>query len=596
METQKVRKLEERYYRDDDFYVARSEDDHETVLQKSREILRSYPLIRASILLFVFAFAFRAAYNLNLGNYLIAPELRDAYDYDEVARSLVDGRGYSRPWAFTDDRGETVVEIRTTMFRPPLYTVALASAYALSNRNPLIARIILSSVGAGTAVVIFLVTRKLFTTKIGAVAGIVAAVYPPLIAADGVLYPEALFTFLAVLLVYVLLLLREKPSTLRAIVTGVVVAALALTRAEGAAWLALPALFILVAMPRINGFRKVVLVGVVAATAFVVYLPWLHHTWSNFRTIAPSASLGSMMVGANNRVAYYDRIYTGSWFYGGLTRDRKTLYEIRDPRHNEKTVDDLYLAQGLEYFRSHLERVPSVVVARILRGFDFWDPYVTARLEEGWGRPTWITYAGLVFYFPLLAAACYAAWRSRRRWKDFFPLYVIVAGFCVFSAAAFGSSRFRLPADTAIIIFSSSVLYGLTRTSVLTRRTSLVELLDHIDAIEEDASRSDEIPEEVVRAMRLRAIREQVSGRLKSGDIARLHEGEDILATLPARQTAESALPDRGDSRNQSADQGDGGENLALEESDSSPGIRLTDRSLLDTDAGVIRLDYDEGD
>ena len=415
METGNVDSLEERYFRDDDFYVARPEDDRRTVVEKTQEILRAYPLVRVCILLFCFAFVFRVAYNFHLGNYLIAPELRDMYDYDQVARSLLDGGGYSRPWAVTNDRGETAVEIRTTMFRPPLYTVALASAYSLTNRNPLIARVLLSSIGAATVVAIFLVTRKLYNSRVAAVAGIVAAVYPPFIAADGVLYPEALFAFLAVTLVYVLLLLREKPALYRATIAGALVGALALTRAEGAAWILLPISFVMVSIQRLSISRRAILACCAIAAALVVYTPWLHHTWSNFRTIAPSSSLGTLIAGANNRVAYYDRVYTGSWYYGGISNDRRTLYEVRDPRHNEKIVDDLFTARGLQYMRSHLERLPSVVLARILRGLDFWDPYVTARLEEGWGRPTWITYAGIAFYFPLLVFAVYAAWRSQYR-------------------------------------------------------------------------------------------------------------------------------------------------------------------------------------
>lgn len=594
MESQRVRTSQERYYRDDDFYVARPEDDRETVLAKSREVLRTYPLVRACVVLFVFAFGIRVAYNLNLGNYVISPELRDMYDYDEVARSLVDGRGYAKAWAFTDDRGDTVVEIRSTMFRPPLYTAALASAYAVANRNPLIARVLLSSIGAGTAIAILLIARKLFSTRIGAVAGTVAAVYPPLIAADGVLYPEALFTFVAMALVYILLLLREKPAPHRAVIAGVLVGALALTRAEGAAWVILPATFITVAVPRLRPGRKIVLLGFVGAAAFIVYLPWLHHTWSDFRTIAPSSSLGSMTAGANNRVAYYDRVYTGSWYYGGLARDRATLYEVRDPRHNEKTVDDLYLAQGLEYAKSHLERLPTVVIARLLRGFDIWDPYVTARLEEGWGRPTWITYAGMAFYLPLLATATYAAWRSRRRWKDFLPLYLIFAGFVVFSGAAFGSSRFRTTADAAMIILASSVLYGLTRTAVITRKTSLGELLDRIDTAGEEQATRAEIPDEVLRAMRLRAMREELSKRLHPEDLAGLHEGEDVVASLGRQDPAAEAEPGMTED-DRSRGGGDPDEAVGSMD-DLASEVQLTDRARLDTRVGVIRLETEERD
>jgi 4-amino-4-deoxy-L-arabinose transferase-like glycosyltransferase len=573
------------HWRDDDFYVDRP-GDRATLASKTREILATYPLARTCLVIFFFAFMVRGAYNLHLGNYLISPELRDMHDYDQVARSILDGTGYSKPWAFTDDRGETVIEIRPTMFRPPLYTLSIAAAYGLANRNPLIARILLSTIGSITSVLVFLVARRLFAAGTALVAAVVAALHPSLVAADGVLYPESLFAMLLIALVLALSYLSQKPSVGRAAVVGVIIGAMALTRAEGAAWLILPVAVIAFGrlarsdsssasfLPQLS--RRLALCTVVCGIAFLVYLPWLHYTWSNFRTIASSTSLGSMMAGANNRTAYYDPIFVGSWYYGGIVQSRELLYEIRDPRHNEKTVDDLFLRRGMEYAKDHLERAPTVALARLARSLDLWDPNVTARLEEGWGRPRWVTYASSLSFYFLFAAALYAFVRLRSRWHELFPLAAIFAGYLVMSLSAFGTQRFRVIADPAVVVLAAPVLYGFTRADVIRRRVSLDEVLGHLEAELKETGPEVDIPPEVRRAMKLRAIREAARASVSSERLAALHEGEDLATKLGGVSADDIETDEVFEARTDT--------------------IRLTERAEMDLSGRVIKISPSAGD
>lgn len=519
----------EQYWRDDDFYIA---DDDGMPRRISREDIEDFArrraLLIAGLIVFIFAFAVRAGFNLWLGDYQITPEMRDMYEYDQVARAVLDGKGYARPWAFTDDRGETVVELRPTMFRPPGYTLTLTFTYAMTNGNPLTARILLSTVGAATCLLVFLIGRRVFSHKVGFLAGLLGAIYPFMWIPDGMLLPESLYSVLVMYLIFRLYLLRESVSAKNLILTGLSAGLIALTRTEGMIFMALVAGFIWLSCTDWGLRRRVWTSSVVIAITLAIYSPWAWHTWSTFGTLAPSSTVGTMLAGTTNRVAFYDQVYIGSWYYGGLHSDRDTLYRIRDPRENEKTVDDFYASVAFEYLKSHLDQVPAVIGVRELRAWDFWDPYVTARVEQEWGRPMWSTYAGLIFYYPALALALYGGWRFRRNWRDLFPFYFVAGFFVIFSALTFGTVRYRTWIEPTIVLFSTATLYGLARGGLLERSAPLRELLQRIETSDELPEPEAEIPDRMERALRMREARARLSGERGTVERALLPEGEEF--------------------------------------------------------------------
>lgn len=519
----------DQYWRDDDYYIA---DDSSLTRPLSRQDLEEFArrraLLIAGMIVFLIAFAIRVGFNLWLGDYPVTPELRDMYEYDQVARAVLDGKGYTRPWAFTDDRGETVVELRPTMFRPPVYTLSLTFAHAMSNGNALGSRILLSAIGATTALLVFLVGRRVFSHKVGFLAGLVAAIYPFMWIPDGLLLPESLYSMLIVYLTFRLYVLREAISTKNVILAGLTGGLIALTRSEGMALVVLPIAFIWLSCSRWSRRTRTWTSLAVVTIAAVVYSPWAWHTWSTFGTLAPSSTVGTMLAGTSNRVAFYDQVYIGSWFYGGLHSDRDALYKIRDPRENEKTVDDMYASIGADYLRNHMEQLPTVIAARELRAWDLWDPYVTARIEQEWGRPMWATYLGLVFYYPALILATYGGWRFRHSWRNLLPFYFIGAFFALFSAMTFGTVRYRTWVEPVIVLLATATLYGFARGGLLERSAPLRELLEHIESSARHHQPQVEIPDRMRRALRIRRARADQMRRYRPSDRALLPEGEEF--------------------------------------------------------------------
>jgi 4-amino-4-deoxy-L-arabinose transferase-like glycosyltransferase len=113
------------------------------------------------------------------------PELTgDEVDYDRLARSLIDGRGYINP------RGEP------TSSRPPLYPAFVAAGYALTGGTVQAVRFLQATLDLGTVALTYLIGRWLFGRGPGLLAALLISVNLGTVAATGRLLSETLFTFL----------------------------------------------------------------------------------------------------------------------------------------------------------------------------------------------------------------------------------------------------------------------------------------------------------------------------------------------------------------------------------------------------------------
>ncbi|MFZ1058820.1 MAG: glycosyltransferase family 39 protein, partial [Candidatus Rokuibacteriota bacterium] len=117
--------------------------------------------------------------------FLWFPELSgDALDYDRLARSLVEGRGY------VNAMGEP------TSWRPPLYPAFVAVGYIFSGGSIQGVRLLQVALDLGTVVFTYVIGRLLFGWGPGLVAALLVTLNLGTVAATGRLLSETLFTFL----------------------------------------------------------------------------------------------------------------------------------------------------------------------------------------------------------------------------------------------------------------------------------------------------------------------------------------------------------------------------------------------------------------
>lgn len=84
-------------------------------------------------------------------------------------------------------------------FRAPLYPYFLALIYQIFGINLFVPRIVQALVGSSSCLLVYLIGKKIFSKKVGTIAGLVAGLYPLLIYFDGELLLTNLLIFLTLL-------------------------------------------------------------------------------------------------------------------------------------------------------------------------------------------------------------------------------------------------------------------------------------------------------------------------------------------------------------------------------------------------------------
>ena len=361
------------------------------------------------------------------------PHLRgegDSRYYHELAILLGDGQGFADPGNGTP-----------TALHPPLFPLLLALPSWLGLDSWQAQRVIVSLVGTATIVVVGLVARRLAGDRAGLFAAALAAAYPVLIAADGAVMSETLLGLLVALVVYVA---YGEPSVRRGISLGALIGLAALTRGE-----ALLLLLFLVRRP-----RKEVLAMVL--TAVVVLAPWTIRNLTTFdKPVALSTNEGNLIAGANCRSTYHGHD-TGSWDLACVPGG---------PIEDESVAASRFRRAGLDYAGDHLGRLPVVLVARLGRTFELYQPIRQAQHAEM--RADGIEIAGVVAFFLLMPLGAYGLTMLPRRG----PLLAAFGLAIAATLVGYGVPRFRHPGDVALAVLAGVALAGAT-SSVASRSSS----------------------------------------------------------------------------------------------------------------------------
>lgn len=163
-------------------------------------LVRRHPLWTVFVLALVVRVAFFSIARLDPYN------LVDSGEYDDIARKLLAGQGYT-------------TGLRANFLRPPAYPVFVAASYAIGGMAVLqAAQILLSSL---TAVLVACVAGRLCPAPgTVLVAGLMAAVYPWTFAYIGGLASETLFIFLWVAALLLLIDAMRGPGPARSAFAG----------------------------------------------------------------------------------------------------------------------------------------------------------------------------------------------------------------------------------------------------------------------------------------------------------------------------------------------------------------------------------------
>jgi 4-amino-4-deoxy-L-arabinose transferase-like glycosyltransferase len=318
-----------------------------------------------------------------------------------------------------------------TTEKPPLYPAVLALFSWLGLDSVNAHRVVSCVMGTAAVVLIGMLGRRVAGDRIGLIAGALAAVYPALWMLDASLRSESLYVALIALVL--LLAYERKPIWL-----GVAIGLASLTRSE--ALLLLP-LLLLFAVPK-GGRLKVTL------ACALVLAPWLARNWITFnQPTGISTNEGGLFAGANCHSAYYTPLI-GTW----------ACFPLNDPAwgENEAVISGHLRQRALDYASDHAGRVPAVVGVRVLRVWDVWDPVDASHLEASIAdRHIRAQQAAMIALYVLIPFAIGGALVLRRRDEPLRILLVPIVFVTLVAALSYGSTRFRVAAEPAIVVLAS---------------------------------------------------------------------------------------------------------------------------------------------
>ncbi|HEX3979660.1 MAG TPA: hypothetical protein VHW93_00460, partial [Acidimicrobiales bacterium] len=126
--------------------------------------------------------------------------------------------------------------------------------------------------------------------------------------------------------------------------------------------------------------------------------------------------------------------------------------------NDESVTSDLLQHAAIQYAEHHAGRLPVVMLARVGRLWDFYEPLQMINIDVNEGRPVPAARAGLIVYYALLPFAVAGIVVLRRRRLRQWFLLVPAGVLTVVSALYYGTVRFRAPFEVCLVVLAAPAI------------------------------------------------------------------------------------------------------------------------------------------
>lgn len=376
----------------------------------------------------------------------------DAGYYHYQANALSEGLWFVDPWSWAL-RGTGV---HPGAEHPPLYTLFLSIPSTLgfdTFRQHVLAGTILGSFTCG---VVGFAGRAVAGRRVGIVAAFLAAVYANLWINDALVMSETITALLVAFVVWFAYRFWREPTMRNAMLFGFFAGLAALTRAE------LVFFFPIVALPLVIGARSLaarerVRRGVViVALAALPVLPWVVFNMVRFNNPVTLSTGGDFTFG---------NTYCDSTFYGERIGwwDLTCMDDRWQIKGDESDQAKHFRQEGLEYLGDNLGRFPVVAAARVGRMWEVYAPFQKLHwdsFEQG-RNPYDLARIALAQFYVLFVLAVIGLVMLRRKRTIIYPLIGLAISVTIAAVLTFGGTRYRVPAEIAIVIAAAVPLAAL---------------------------------------------------------------------------------------------------------------------------------------
>jgi Flp pilus assembly protein TadD/4-amino-4-deoxy-L-arabinose transferase-like glycosyltransferase len=383
------------------------------------------------------------------GNPLLSVLMGDSREYDRWAQQLAGGQ-----WIGTE-----------VFYQTPLYPYALAVIFRIAGHSLGLVRIIQAMLGAASCALLGLAGRRFFSDRVGVIAALLLAFYPPAIFFDGLIQKSSLDIFLITLVLASLAEFQDRRHWTWLIALGATTAALVLNRENAFVLYPVVGAWLLFQFRDVPVRRRVGWAAVFLSATLVVLLPVGAR---NYRVggefVLSTSQLGPNFFIGNNAHASgsYESLVPGR---GDAVYERADAMALASKAVGRPLspgeVSDYWLRQSFAYIRTQPVQWLALLGKKVLLTLNAAEIPDTESIEayadvsRMLGGLLWFNF-GVV-----LPLAALGGWIHRRQWRRLLILYGMVASLALAVAAFYVVARYRHPLVPILLLFSAAGLGAL---------------------------------------------------------------------------------------------------------------------------------------
>ena len=409
--------------------------------------MKSKPLLT---LILVAAVLIRIPIAIYMGDQVtVLPGIQDQVSYDALARSLLDGRGYS----FTAKWYPFTPADTPTAHWSFIYPLYLAGVYAVTGYHPLVARLLQGAVGGALlCFLVYKIGRRVVNEDTGLVSAGLAAVYGYFIYYNVALMTETFFFVLVLLTLHLSIELKENPTLARWVLLGLALGLASLLRQTILLFVPFLILWLFWDLKK-DGIRwwyfTVPLVVVILLIA-----PWTLRNYLVYHQfLLLNSNAGYALFASNNPNLGTD------W------SNDEVVVPVPEALagQNEAELDRALTQRGIEYILKDPNRYLWLTLDKTLEYFKFWPSSESGQMSN----LVRVLSFGLYLPFMVLGLGF-----SISRWRNYVPLYLFIVIHTGIHLLSWPAPRYRLTVDAVLMVFAGLALIELAK-QLKTRRRGL---------------------------------------------------------------------------------------------------------------------------
>jgi len=383
-------------------------------------------------LILVVAVLIRIPIALLMGNQItVLPGIHDQVSYDALARSLLDGRGYS----FTKNWYPFTPANTPTAHWSFIYPLYLAGIYTVTGYHPLAARLV-QGVAGGVLIcfLIYRIGRRVVDEDTGLVAAGLAAVYGYFIYYSAALMTETFFIVLVLLSLHLGLEIKEQPTLRRWLVLGLTLGLATLLRQTILVFVPFLFLWLFLELKKANVRWWYFAVPVIVMILLIA--PWTIRNYLVFHQLLPLNSNAGYALYASNHP-----------HLGTQWSNDDIVVPVPEELlgQNEAQINDALTQKAVEFIVADPQRYLWLTLNKTLEYFKFW-PSRDSSLISNLNR---VLSFGL--YLPFMLMGLYL---SFSRWRSYLPLYLFSIVHTGIHLLSWPAPRYRLSVDAVLMVFA----------------------------------------------------------------------------------------------------------------------------------------------